>query len=937
MAAVVTGDRYLDHLVRFVERQAGPLLDGTLVLKLNPAGLRYVQSRLEALEEVEGLLAGAPVDYLRAYVSELGDHRALEQLRRILRLLPSLKVVSALPPPAPRDPTPLWLAAFGRLRSLELRGCDLSTSAARGLLELRHTLERIVCHNSTDALRHVFTSRIVDIKDSPLWNRLSFVSCPCNGMILMDESLQLLPVVETLDLSRNRFAKVDNLCKCTKLKHLDLGFNQLRTIASLGEVTCPVVKVVLRNNALTSLRGIENLNSVEGLDLSYNIISNFSELEILVSLSSLNNLWLEGNPICCARWYRAHVFSFLTHPDKLKLDDKGIDAREFWEMNIIIASRQKSPSGYGFYHPAKDEANDKSSFNAKGKRLSRLACIEDDEQRKYHGLDGDQDSRSGSDNPRREESTISDGEAEIVDLISRVEFMKKERSVLWLREFKEWMDQNASVVDSKFVGLDMGIGNENYIKTKHGCKLPGESSSLLDPDTPADASIIVHKHEQLNSEGKAVTESSLMDGRRMMDYVIIREGEGVAEELVKSDSDKSLDYSPLEVTDSSTIVTDKRTSQTRHEKESPDSPQLTVINKIMESRPSSVYPGSPPHYEVDILRRRQYLEEEYVHLPIESHSMASSDSDSSCSDDNLDVSSSEEVHEGDKHGDSSKDGIGAKSDSCSELLTETVEHFKAKHGDPCFNNSVFDNGSIDHDQITNGDVVCLNRKMKRRPQKRVISLVEENSIIRNTSAQPQKLNGKVEFNDDVKDGNRKKNDNENGFLWSGKEVDKHKALTGKEINSLICEAGDSSLSKTKRSYEESIENYFQRHIADSSASETCDEFIHCDCLVKQGSEYQERKVVVLLSSEKKLYIILVDGVDGGEGANLYVLGCHRLEDVKEVVVGLGLQALRVFVEKDATYMFITKTLERTRRVLSLLQISGSRSRSSYLRSIFVEP
>ncbi|KAK1288367.1 hypothetical protein QJS10_CPB19g01596 [Acorus calamus] len=876
MAAVVTGDRYLDHLVRFVERQAGSLLDGTLVLKLNPAGLRYVQSRLEALEEVEGLLAGAPVDYLRAYVSELGDHRALEQLRRILRLLPSLKVVSALPPPAPRDPTPLWLAAFGRLRSLELRGCDLSTSAARGLLELRHTLERIVCHNSTllfgihqghcnikapkDALRHVFTSRIVDIKDSPLWNRLSFVSCPCNGMILMDESLQLLHVVETLDLSRNRFAKVDNLRKCTKLKHLDLGFNQLRTIASLGEVTCPVVKVVLRNNALTSLRGIENLNSVEGLDLSYNIISNFSELEIL-----------------------------------LKVDDKGIDAREFWEMNIIIASRQKRPSGYGFYHPAKDEANDKSSFNAKGKRLSRLACIEDDEQRKYHGLDGDQDSPSGSDNPRREEGTISDGEAEIVDLISRVEFMKKERSVLWLREFKEWMDQNASVVDSKFVGLDMGLGNENYIKTKHGCKLLGESSSILDPDTPADTSIIVHKHEQLNSEGKAVTESSLMDGRRMMDYVIIREGEGVAEESVKSDSDESLDYSPLEVTDSSTIVTDKRTSQTEHEKESPDSPQLTVINKIMESRPSSVYPGSPPHYEVDILHRRQYLEEEYMHLPIESHSMASSDSDSSCSDDNLDVSSSEEVHEGDKHGDSSsKDSIGAKSDSCSELFTETVEHSKAKHGDPCFNNSVFDNGSIDHDQITNGDVVCLNRKMKRRPQKRVISLVEENSIIRNTNAQPQKLNGKVEFNDDVKDGNRKKNDNENGFLWSGKEVDKHKALTGKEIDSLICEAGDISLSKTKRSYEESIENYFRRHIADSSASETCDEFIHCDCLVKQGSEYQERKVVVLLSSEKKLYVILVDGVDDGEGANLYVLGCHRLEDVKEVVVGLGLQALRFY-------------------------------------------
>lgn len=82
----------------------------------------------------------------------------------------------------------------------------------------------------------MFASRIAEIKDSPQWNRLSFVSCACNGLVLMDESLQLLPAVETLDLSRNKFAKVDNLRKCVKLKHLDLGFNHLRTISSISEV-----------------------------------------------------------------------------------------------------------------------------------------------------------------------------------------------------------------------------------------------------------------------------------------------------------------------------------------------------------------------------------------------------------------------------------------------------------------------------------------------------------------------------------------------------------------------------------------------------------------------------------------------------------------------------------------------------------------------------
>lgn len=149
MTAIVTGDRYLDSLVKFVEKQAGPLIEGTLILKVNPVGLHYVQSRLESLSELERLLAGAPVDYLRAYVSDLGDHRALEQLRRILRILTSLKVISVLPLQSCRDPTPLCLLPFGRLKVLELRGCDLSTSAARGLLEFRHTLEKIICHNST--------------------------------------------------------------------------------------------------------------------------------------------------------------------------------------------------------------------------------------------------------------------------------------------------------------------------------------------------------------------------------------------------------------------------------------------------------------------------------------------------------------------------------------------------------------------------------------------------------------------------------------------------------------------------------------------------------------------------------------------------------------------------------------------------------------------
>ena len=85
----------------------------------------------------------------------------------------------------------------------------------------------------------------------------------------------------------------------------------------VNAVCCVFVTFVLRNNALTTLRGIENLKSLEGLDVSYNIISNFSELEFVAGLPYLQSLWLEGNPLCCARWYRAQVFSFFSYPERV--------------------------------------------------------------------------------------------------------------------------------------------------------------------------------------------------------------------------------------------------------------------------------------------------------------------------------------------------------------------------------------------------------------------------------------------------------------------------------------------------------------------------------------------------------------------------------------------------------------------------------------------
>ncbi|KAL8056589.1 hypothetical protein ABFX02_04G128500 [Erythranthe guttata] len=594
--AIITGDRYLESLVKFVENQAERLIEGTLVLKLNPVGLRYVQSRLEALAEVESLLAGAPVDYLRAYVSDLGDHRALEQLRRILRLLPSLKVVSVLPP-LRRDPTPLYLLPFARLKVLELRGCDLSTSAAKGLLELRFTLEKLICHNST-----------------------------------------LLPVVESLDLSRNKFAKVDNLKKCTKLKHVDLGFNNLRSIASFSQVSCKIVKLVLRNNALTSLHGIEHLKSLQGLDICYNIISNFYEIEILAGLPSLQNLWLEGNPLCYARWFRAQVFSFFAHPDQLKLDDKKISSCEFWKRSIIISSRHEKPASFGFYSPVLDDADVEGSINSKRKRISRLACIENDEQSACIGSDQDSLSCENEIQSKDEDANAVE-EAEIEDLMKRIEYMKKDHSVMWLQEFKEWMSQSSengvggnnkfrSTIspDNKEMHPKSEIKDEDlaetsrYISDSYQLSEDESSTAILESGTSfADTSTVVSAKQYFDQLSESA--SRFFMGHGAGDKLLLRNSNVNQEDVRFSNNEGS----------ASAFAGNSRSNAIAVPK-SVISPS-TSINDISGSHSSSACLGSPPHYQEDILHRRHNLEEEFLQLSAESFSVASSDSSTSCSDD----------------------------------------------------------------------------------------------------------------------------------------------------------------------------------------------------------------------------------------------------------------------------------------------------------------
>ncbi|KAF5767543.1 putative leucine-rich repeat domain superfamily [Helianthus annuus] len=859
MAAILTGDRYLESLLKFVENNTGPLIEGTLVLKLNPVGLHYVESRLESLAELERQLAGAPVDYFRAYVSDLGDHRALEQLRRILRILTSLKVVSVVPLQSCRDPTPLCLLPFGRLKVLELRGCDLSASGVRGILELRFTLEKIICHNSTDALRHVFASRIAEIEQSPQWKRLSFVSCAYNGLVLMDDSLRLLPAVETLDLSRNKFSKVDNLWRCSKLKHLDLGYNQLRTIASFSKVSYQIVKLVLRNNALTTIRGVENLKSLEGLDLSYNIISNFSELELLAGLPLLQNLWLEGNPVCSANWYRAHLYSFFSDPDKLILDDKKISTREVWKRQVIIARRHKQPASFGFYSPAKHDAEGEGSVHTKMRKLSRVASIESETSVIIYS-DDDSITCDDEDLGKHDIADLSK-EAEIVDIIKKIECMKRERSALWLDEFHRWMTY---VPDDHMKGnLHSGIplipSKEKDFRKKRRIKRFGKKSRYISGS--ADVFENVHRLE-------------------------LQESYYPYDDLSVNTASHETEYGP---------ISNRMKLKSYHAKNGikvkrREMTILDTVSDIIEAHSPSVYTGSPPHYQEDILHRRHNLEEEFLQLSVESYSVPSSDSDTSDSG-NEQVEIGSPVHNESTTAERSKSMDSLSFFSC-EDLQKTIESDLQKtiESDSCDGEIV---------GLVKQESNWLDQKMrKRKPKTRVVSLDEMTVQTDDDDNDSHKFNYSTHYR------HEEASISDYQMLVQGGGILPEKILSGPGTG-------------------EFISKNFKVDLANFGVEETCRQYVSCHCLFEDPSGDIKSGMALLLICEQKLYVVLLNGRHDGSGSSASLVGCLGTEDVKEVLVGLGLQAVRVYANRGARYMFITRSIEKSRLLISMLELFHS--------------
>uniref|UniRef100_A0A672GZP9 Leucine-rich repeats and guanylate kinase domain containing n=1 Tax=Salarias fasciatus TaxID=181472 RepID=A0A672GZP9_SALFA len=143
-----------------------------------------------------------------------------------------------------------------------------------------------------------------------------------------------------LDLDYNSFSEISGLQQCCKLTHLSLAHNKISRISDLDSL--PLKHLCLRGNQLEKIEGLENLKSLQVLDLSLNRIASLSGLQNLHMLGLIN---LEKNQVSEQPDYRLAVIFLLQHltvldQEKVTAEEKVASVNKYDPPLEVVAARE---------------------------------------------------------------------------------------------------------------------------------------------------------------------------------------------------------------------------------------------------------------------------------------------------------------------------------------------------------------------------------------------------------------------------------------------------------------------------------------------------------------------------------------------------------------------------------------------------------------------
>ena len=216
---------------------------------------------------------------------------------------------------------------FPNLIELSLVGCP--PTLLRGLYTIRSKLKvfkvqkagvsdlESIFSNESKAYFKKFPPMIlpsfptISIPKENLFLQLTIIRLSHCGISKIDAAFHLFPNLLYLDLSHNQINHITHLQDCTNLSYLNLSYNQIEVLSNVNRVIGNIKLLNLSHNKIESLHGIDHLVAIETLDLSYNRISDYFEIQSLQNLPNLIAIVLQGNPISARKKYRLRVFQCL--------------------------------------------------------------------------------------------------------------------------------------------------------------------------------------------------------------------------------------------------------------------------------------------------------------------------------------------------------------------------------------------------------------------------------------------------------------------------------------------------------------------------------------------------------------------------------------------------------------------------------------------------
>ncbi|XP_071291182.1 serine/threonine-protein kinase 11-interacting protein [Agelaius tricolor] len=337
MAAAETLVRGLARLLQ----DAGDLvLDGSSTLTLLTSTLQHLtqvfEQHLGSRNQNRGFVA------LPSHPAETAAILQAQFLFDVLQKTHSLKLVHV---PNCVLQSAVKIFPFKSLRHLELR--SVPPHCLRGLRFVYSQLESLTCCKCISTLEEIISACGGDLSCALPWLELQTVNFSYNSITALDDSLQLLNALRVLDLSHNKIQDCEHyLTTLTELEYLNLAYNFLSKVPNLGIFSrSKLVTLILRNNELDSINGVEQLVNLQHLDVAYNLLLEHAQLAPLSTLHCLKKLHLEGNPI----WFHQnHRSAALVHVSpraafsNFFLDGEPLSSSDLMHLPRLVQSVSQS-------------------------------------------------------------------------------------------------------------------------------------------------------------------------------------------------------------------------------------------------------------------------------------------------------------------------------------------------------------------------------------------------------------------------------------------------------------------------------------------------------------------------------------------------------------------------------------------------------------------